>query len=201
MHNLAHEPQINNGCCPQKSSKQSPPFSPPTPINSALTSQTQSPVLYHPARYVAYNPTSLERNYKHELLTEHDLGVTIDLIDPDRYTVDDGGELDPADERLLEEDSLAPQDFKRCVRGDNHRTSNGVWGVITGGRGGRMMMVFPDWWWLVSGWHFMRHLFTRWGRVSVFCIFTYTFVFTCRVLRLQIQFSRQFILHIYVVQL
>ena len=65
------------------------------------------------SRYVAYNPTSLERNYKHELLTEHDLGVTIDLIDPERYLADDGGELDPADERLLEEDSLAPQDFKR----------------------------------------------------------------------------------------
>ena len=26
------------------------------------------------------------RNYKYELLTEHDLGVTIDLINPDVYT-------------------------------------------------------------------------------------------------------------------
>ncbi|XP_037080168.1 RNA polymerase II-associated factor 1 homolog [Pollicipes pollicipes] len=74
-------------------------------------------------RYVAYNPTSLERNYKHELLTEHDLGVTIDLIDPDRYAADPGGELDPADERLLEEDSLAPQDFKRS----RHHAKNVSW--------------------------------------------------------------------------
>ena len=37
-------------------------------------------------RFVQYNATSLERNYKHELLAEHDLGVTIDLINPDTYT-------------------------------------------------------------------------------------------------------------------
>ena len=36
-------------------------------------------------RFVQYNATSLERNYKHELLAEHDLGVTIDLINPDTY--------------------------------------------------------------------------------------------------------------------
>ena len=37
------------------------------------------------SRFVQYNQTSLERTYKHELLTEHDLGVTIDLINPDTY--------------------------------------------------------------------------------------------------------------------
>ncbi|KAF0303106.1 RNA polymerase II-associated factor 1 [Amphibalanus amphitrite] len=79
--------------------------------------------MFESNRYVAYNPTSLERNYKHELLTEHDLGVTIDLIDPDRYTAEHGGELDPADERLLEEDSLAPQDFKRS----RHHAKNVSW--------------------------------------------------------------------------
>lgn len=42
-------------------------------------------------RFVQYNPTSLERNYKHDLLTEHDLGVNIDLIDPDTYKVDYNG--------------------------------------------------------------------------------------------------------------
>ena len=49
----------------------------------------------------------LERNYKYELLTEHDLGVTIDLINPDVYAIDphEGPEpLDPADEKLLEEE-------------------------------------------------------------------------------------------------
>lgn len=64
-------------------------------------------------RFVEYKPTSLERNYKHDLLTEHDLGVTIDLINPDTYAVDPHAALHPEDERLLEEDSLTPQDSKR----------------------------------------------------------------------------------------
>ena len=37
-------------------------------------------------RFISYNPTGLERNYKYELLTEHDLGVTIDLINPEAYS-------------------------------------------------------------------------------------------------------------------
>ena len=45
-------------------------------------------------RFVQYNPTSLERAYKHELLTEHDLGVNIDLINPDTYKIDLNGESD-----------------------------------------------------------------------------------------------------------
>ena len=44
-------------------------------------------------RFVQYNATSLERNYKHELLAEHDLGVTIDLINPDTYKIDLMGKL------------------------------------------------------------------------------------------------------------
>ncbi|GIY69987.1 RNA polymerase II-associated factor 1 homolog [Caerostris extrusa] len=47
-------------------------------------------------RFVDYKPTSLERNYKYDLLTEHDLAT-----------------LHPEDERLLEEDTLTPQDSKR----------------------------------------------------------------------------------------
>ena len=35
--------------------------------------------------FIQYNPTSLERNHKHELLTEVDLGVPIDLILPETY--------------------------------------------------------------------------------------------------------------------
>ena len=35
-----------------------------------------------------YNATSLERNFQHELLTETDLGLPIDLIDPDIYKED-----------------------------------------------------------------------------------------------------------------
>jgi len=40
---------------------------------------------------VEYKPTSLEKNYKHEMLTEVDLGVNIDLIDPDTYALDPNG--------------------------------------------------------------------------------------------------------------
>lgn len=36
-------------------------------------------------RFIHYVPTSLERNYKYELLTEPDLGVTVDLIRPETY--------------------------------------------------------------------------------------------------------------------
>lgn len=35
--------------------------------------------------FIQYNPTSLERSHKHELLTEVDLGVPIDLILPETY--------------------------------------------------------------------------------------------------------------------
>ncbi|XP_072756643.1 RNA polymerase II-associated factor 1 homolog [Anoplolepis gracilipes] len=68
---------------------------------------------FEPTRFIQYNPTSLERNYKYEVLTEHDLGVEIDLINKDTYTGDINAQLDPADEKLLEEDVLTPQDSKR----------------------------------------------------------------------------------------
>lgn len=55
----------------------------------------------------------MERNYRYEVLTESDLGVTIDLINRDIYAVESGVQLDPADEKLLEEDILTPQDSKR----------------------------------------------------------------------------------------
>lgn len=64
-------------------------------------------------RFIQYNPTSLERNYKFEVLTENDLGVGIDLINRALYQPDRHSVLDPADEKLLEEDSHAPQDKTR----------------------------------------------------------------------------------------
>ncbi|KRT82764.1 hypothetical protein AMK59_4051, partial [Oryctes borbonicus] len=68
---------------------------------------------FESSRFIQYNPTSLERNYRYEVLTEHDLGVNIDLINKDIYAVEPGVYLDPADEKLLEEDILTPQDSKR----------------------------------------------------------------------------------------
>uniref|UniRef100_A0A667XXE4 RNA polymerase II-associated factor 1 homolog n=1 Tax=Myripristis murdjan TaxID=586833 RepID=A0A667XXE4_9TELE len=64
-------------------------------------------------RFVQYKATSLEKQHKHELLTEPDLGVTIDLINPDTYRIDPNIILDPADEKLLEEDIQAPSSSKR----------------------------------------------------------------------------------------
>ncbi|XP_068440912.1 RNA polymerase II-associated factor 1 homolog isoform X2 [Clinocottus analis] len=64
-------------------------------------------------RFVQYKATSLEKQHKHELLTEPDLGVTIDLINPDTYRIDPSVLLDPADEKLLEEDIQAPSSSKR----------------------------------------------------------------------------------------
>lgn len=64
-------------------------------------------------RFIQYNPTSLEKNYRYDVLTEHDLGVHIDLINRDIYQGDGNTQLDPADEKLLEDDVLTPQDSKR----------------------------------------------------------------------------------------
>jgi len=71
-------------------------------------------------RFISYNSTGLERNYKYEILTEHDLGVTIDLILPETYEVEKENmdvPQDPDDEKLLEEDfNSTVQDKKRQAR-------------------------------------------------------------------------------------
>ncbi|KAM3829413.1 RNA polymerase II-associated factor 1 homolog [Vipera latastei] len=64
-------------------------------------------------RFVQYKATSLEKQHKHDLLTEPDLGVTIDLINPDTYRIDPNVLLDTADEKLLEEEIQAPTSSKR----------------------------------------------------------------------------------------
>ncbi|KAF6772026.1 hypothetical protein AHF37_09144 [Paragonimus kellicotti] len=74
-----------------------------------------------PSRFLQYVATSLERNYKHELLTETDVGVEVDLIDSDIFKMDKSGwfttavakfftlvvKLHSDDERLLEDDNPA----------------------------------------------------------------------------------------------
>lgn len=64
-------------------------------------------------RFIQYKPTSLERNYKNDLLTEPDLGVTIDLINPETYDIDLSAELHEDDEKLLEEEQAPQADQKR----------------------------------------------------------------------------------------
>lgn len=55
-----------------------------------LESRNQNWLISSP-RFVQYKATSLEKQHKHDLLTEPDLGVTIDLINPDTYRIDPNG--------------------------------------------------------------------------------------------------------------
>eukprot|EP00899_Mesostigma_viride_P019211 jgi/Mesvir1/27291/Mv07124-RA.1 len=61
----------------------------------------------------SYQVTTLEKNFKHDLVVEPDLGIPIQLMnfdiwDPKKYPQ----ELHPADAALLEDDDLAPADGK-----------------------------------------------------------------------------------------
>ena len=64
-------------------------------------------------RFVQYNPTSLERGYKFDIHTEHDLGIAIDLVDPDAYNVDPNAQFPIEDEYLLEDEAATSLDSKR----------------------------------------------------------------------------------------
>lgn len=46
---------------------------------------------FGPNRFINYSSTSLEKNFKWEILNEQDLGVRIDLINPDTYKSDSYG--------------------------------------------------------------------------------------------------------------
>ncbi|ESO96428.1 hypothetical protein LOTGIDRAFT_115833, partial [Lottia gigantea] len=74
-------------------------------------------------RFIQYKPTSLERLYKYDLLTEHDLGVTIDLINPDTYKFDHNVYPEAEDEKLLEDELNTPADSKRS----RHHNTNVSW--------------------------------------------------------------------------
>lgn len=74
-------------------------------------------------RFIEYNPTSLEKSYRYEVLTEHDLGVYIDLINRDAYQGDGTTQLHAPDEKLLEDDVSTPQDSKRS----RHHAKNVSW--------------------------------------------------------------------------
>ena len=43
---------------------------------------------FDPNRFIKYNSTSLEKNFKWDILCEQDLGVRIDLINPETYRFD-----------------------------------------------------------------------------------------------------------------
>lgn len=66
-------------------------------------------------RFVEYSTTSLEKNYKYEILTEIDLGVDVELVIPNFYDPPKNAnpQLDFKDERLLEDDNLFQKNQKR----------------------------------------------------------------------------------------
>jgi len=65
-------------------------------------------------RFIKYKPTSLEKLCKVELHTDFDLGVNIDLIDPETYVSPENVALQPEDQTLLqEEDTKGKNDSKR----------------------------------------------------------------------------------------
>ena len=76
-------------------------------------------------RFVNYSTTSLERNYLYDVLTEADLGVDVELVIPNAYNLPPNvtPHLDPADERLLEDDALPQKDQKRS----RHHTKSVSW--------------------------------------------------------------------------
>ena len=47
---------------------------------------------FDPQRFVNYKATSLEKDYKFELQTESDMGITVDLVLPDAYALPLGEE-------------------------------------------------------------------------------------------------------------
>jgi len=66
---------------------------------------------------VEYSTTSLEKNYKYDVLTEIDLGVDVELVIPNFYDPPKNTStpltLDHKDERLLEDDNLMQKNQKR----------------------------------------------------------------------------------------
>nr|CAD2150254.1 unnamed protein product [Meloidogyne enterolobii] len=68
-------------------------------------------------RFVNYKPSTLEKNFKYELLTEPDLNVKIDLIST-TYQLDgiDKPHLHPIDEQLLEDESIQQLNTKRSIQ-------------------------------------------------------------------------------------
>jgi len=64
-------------------------------------------------RFIKYKPTTLEKLCKVELHTDFDLGVNIDLINPETYIRPPQAELHPDDNALLQDDDMKKSDTRR----------------------------------------------------------------------------------------
>jgi len=133
-------------------------LSPNMRFMSVLPEVTIPPkLLYYPydnLRFFEYKTTSLENNYKHQLFTEPNLGLQVDLVNPSVYDVPSSAPLDPKDALLLSDESV--QKLKKKTRSkeawlrtnieempfqplgsNNNNNSGGVGGIV--GDHGRLM--------------------------------------------------------------
>ncbi|PAA58961.1 hypothetical protein BOX15_Mlig024082g3 [Macrostomum lignano] len=78
---------------------------------------------FETGRFVKYNTTSLEKEYKHELLTELDLGIDIDLVNPDTYQTSLVAKPDPEDEALVADETGPGGLHQRASRHDRMKAS------------------------------------------------------------------------------
>ncbi|KAK5965093.1 RNA polymerase II-associated factor 1 [Trichostrongylus colubriformis] len=69
-------------------------------------------------RFIDYKPTSLEMEYKFEVQCEMDIGLNLDLIDPNTYKVDNSSEiqLNEKDALLLEDEDSNAKQIKRSAQ-------------------------------------------------------------------------------------
>ncbi|EQC37267.1 hypothetical protein SDRG_05491 [Saprolegnia diclina VS20] len=54
-----------------------------------------------PQRFIKYKPNQLEKDFVWDFYPERNLGVAVDLIDPEKYEVPVGAQMDPEDEALM----------------------------------------------------------------------------------------------------
>ncbi|KAG0561502.1 hypothetical protein KC19_9G069500 [Ceratodon purpureus] len=102
-----------------------------------LPDSTAQPKLMHintdKDRYTRYQFTSLEKNWKHKLHVEPDLGIPLDLLDISNYKrIDASVPLDPEDAALLLDDEVQVKKTASGIRKKDRPTDKGVaWLVKT----------------------------------------------------------------------
>lgn len=71
---------------------------------------------FDPTRFIKYNSTTLEKSFKWDILHEQDLGIRIDLINPEKNNPNVFHEHNEIDEKLLEEETVTAADVKRYFK-------------------------------------------------------------------------------------
>ena len=80
-----------------------------------------------PNRLTKYTCTTLEKNHKHALLTEPDLGIHIDLIEPETYDPPTQGIEMQAEDAVLLQDAVKRRKMRPGLEGDRGKRPNVPW--------------------------------------------------------------------------